>query len=479
MSTPGFSSILKLTELDDFIAPSQECIKPAQPLKPTPQPSAAKVRIELEDVSIGGVVPQVPQKVEINLTDCLACSGCITSAESILISQQSPEELVRILEKNKNSKAKVDNNFLAIVTLGTQAVISLARKYLVPPQEMAERLAGFFKDLGADKVITITLAEDLCLIESGKEFVEKLENINRDPTSLPIISGVCPGWVCYAEKLHPYAIKNISRVKSPQQIMGSLLKLVYGPRVNHSPDEIYHVSLMSCFDRKLEASRKDFILEEYRSKEVDSVITPLEIENLLESIGKHLLDYEPANLDNPFEFGNGSLGIGASIMSHLGSGSGGFAEYIFRIMSAKHGIQADVTWIVGRNPDISEAVIPTPTGDLKFSVATGFRNIQTIVRKLKTKMRANLPHYIEIMACPTGCLNGGAQLRSQDSEQGGRELSCDLEKMYHELPAEILQDNPFVEQIYNLLGNPDGKLYNDVLYTDFHAIEKSNLGIKW
>ncbi|CAG7828809.1 unnamed protein product, partial [Allacma fusca] len=109
---------------------------------PTPQPSAAKVRIELEDVSIGGVVPQVPQKVEINLTDCLACSGCITSAESILISQQSPEELVRILEKNKNSKqAKVDNNFLAIVTLGTQAVISLARKYLVPPQEMAERLA--------------------------------------------------------------------------------------------------------------------------------------------------------------------------------------------------------------------------------------------------------------------------------------------------------------------------------------------------
>lgn len=129
--------------------------------------------------------------------------------------------------------------------------------------------------------------------------------------------------------------------------MGSLLKLVHGPRVNRSPDSIYHITLMPCFDRKLEASRKDFLIEEYRSKEVDSVITPLELENLLESTGKNLLEFEPVPLDNLFNFCDEP--IETSIMSHLGSGSGGFAEFVLRAAAKKYGSQSpDFQWIVGR-----------------------------------------------------------------------------------------------------------------------------------
>jgi len=97
---------------------------------------------------------------------------------------------------------------------------------------------------------------------------------------------MCPGWVCYAEKVQAHSLPKISKVKSPQQIMGSLIKSVYGKRANFTPDQIYHVSLMACFDRKLEASRKEFSISEFKAKEVDVVITAIEIEQILAQLEK-------------------------------------------------------------------------------------------------------------------------------------------------------------------------------------------------
>lgn len=160
------------------------------------------------------------------------------------------------------------------------------------------------------------------------------------------------GWICYSEKLHQHALPKISKVKSPQQIMGSLVKLIYGKSKNGiAPDQIYHITLMSCFDRKLEASRTDFFLEEYRTKEVDVVITPIEIEQIFSTHNKTLQDYPRVPLVDLFSVEQlGSPVCGYQLMSHYGSGSGGYAEYIMRNLAKSMGkeVGSEIEWKVGR-----------------------------------------------------------------------------------------------------------------------------------
>lgn len=159
------------------------------------------------------------------------------------------------------------------------------------------------------------------------------------------------GWVCYAEKLHSNSLPYISQVKSAQQIFGALVKLVYSKWNNYSPDQIYHVSVMSCFDRKLEASREDFYYKEHDTKEVDSVITPVEIEQMLDTFNKTLTDFQVVKLQNLFPKPNeGSNNSTLLMMSHFGSGSGGYAEFVLRSLGKnllKNEIN-QVEWVQGR-----------------------------------------------------------------------------------------------------------------------------------
>jgi len=132
-----------------------------------------------------------------------------------------------------------------------------------------------------------------------------------------------------------------------------------------------------------------------------------------------------------------------------------------------------------RNPDLLEAKLVDETGKqlLKFCIATGFRNIQTLVRKLKLK-NSTLPHYIEIMACPTGCLNGGAQTRSTENapSSNSRDLSVQLESIYHDLPQ--VKDMNNSRLLFEQL-KQDSVLFEKIMFTDYHAVEKLALGIKW
>lgn len=133
--------------------------------------------------------------------------------------------------------------------------------------------------------------------------------------------------------------------------MGSLVKLVYGRTRNIPPDQIYHISLMPCFDRKLEASRTDYFLEEYRAKEVDVVITPIEIEQMFATLNKSLQDFQRKPLVDLFSVQQlGTPVPDFQLMSHYGSGSGGYAEFVLRKMAESLGksIDESIEWKVGR-----------------------------------------------------------------------------------------------------------------------------------
>ncbi|KAI8115080.1 hypothetical protein FF38_10900 [Lucilia cuprina] len=475
-----FSGALQLTDLDDFITPSQECIKPVT-IEKTKTKTGAKISIQedgyYEETSAG---KQKLQKVEITLQDCLACSGCITSAEGVLITQQSQEEVFKVLQENKELKANestVEQARKIVFTVSQQPVISLAQRYGLTVEKAAEHLSGYLRQLGADYVLTTKVADDMALLECRNEFIERFRD--NDPSKpFPMLSSSCPGWVCYAEKTHgTFILPYIATTRSPQQIMGVLVKQMLAQKLNISSDKIYHVTIMPCYDKKLEASREDFYNEALNCRDVDCVITSIEIEQMLNE--DHLQSFPTYNFDWPWSETNEMAD--ANIWAHESSTSGGYSEHIFKY-AAKELFEQDLITVEYknlRNPDFREASLEIDGKCvLKFAIANGFRNIQNLVQKLK---RGKVQyHFVEVMACPSGCINGGAQIRPPNG-QHVRDLTVQLEQLYRQLP----QSNPHnacTKSIYNnFFDGPHTDKAKMLLHTNYHAVEKMNtaLNIKW
>lgn len=480
-----FSGALQLTNLDDFITPSQECIKPVE-IKKGKTKTGSRIKIQHEGADeLEALNPPKLQKVEITLGDCLACSGCITSAEGVLITQQSQEEVLKVLNENNANKAagNVDEIKTIVFTVSQQSMLSLAYKYAgIDIEELAQRLTGYFKRLGADLVLNTKIADDLSLIESRNEFLERyktsIENIAAKSNTLPMLSSTCPGWVCYAEKTHGNLIlPNISTTRSAQQIMGMLVKQYLARQLMVSADRIYHVTVMPCYDKKLEASREDFFSEANNSRDVDCVITSIEIEQMLTGQNINLLEENLTSMDWPWK----TEAPTHSVYGHEYSGSGGYAEHIFKFAAKELFGETvnEVNFKSLRNPDFKEVTLEYDGKPvLCFAIANGFRNIQNLVQKLKRGKSSY--HFVEVMACPSGCLNGGAQIRPGGGDSV-REMNAQLTEFYQKLPQSTVENSDTNHIYKEFLDGIDSDKSKTLLHTTYHAVEKMNtaLNIKW
>jgi len=478
-----FSGVLQLTDLDDFITPSQDCIKPVEVKKKVTTSKGAKIKIEADgsyfEETEGG--PKKLEKAAITLADCLACSGCITSAETVLIEQQSAEQLYRIFQQKLDAlKEKSSDTPFIVCSLGLQPLISLSQKYNLSVQDTAEKLAGFLVELGADFVLDMKLAEDWSILEQQNEFLERYRarKVGAKSGTHTVLSSVCPGWVCYAEKTHgSWLLPHISKVKSAQQLMGSIVKQFLPLRLGIDPSRLYHITVMPCFDKKLEASREDFMDQISNTKDVDCVITTLEIEEMLQKEKAEFSKLVNRKLDSVCEGFNTQI-----IKATDGSGSGGFSDQLFRFMAKNEfGQQLDhLSYKTLRNLDFKEVVLEGEGQTLlKFAIANGFRNIQNLVQKLKRK-RCDYD-FVEILACPSGCLNGGAQLRPEQ-DGSSKDLITSLEEKHHNLTKCLPEDNMELKQLlsqWSLDTNTDQR--QSLVMTEYHEVEKmtNGLAIKW
>jgi iron only hydrogenase large subunit-like protein len=383
---------------------------------------------------------------------------------------------------SENNLAKQNNELdkikTIVVTISQQPLISIAKKYNLEPEIAARHLAGYFKTLGVDLVLDTKLADDLALLESREEFVKRF--MDQKTFKLPMLASSCPGFVCYAEKTHGnFILPYISTTRSPQQIMGVLVKQHLSKKLNIDADKIYHITIMPCYDKKLEASREDFFNDALQSRDVDCVITSIEIEQMLTNESKKLNEFEINQFDWPWTINQPKN----FFWSHESSGSGGYSDYIFK-HAAKVLFNEDVDNLEYknlRNPDFREVNLEKDGKVvLKFAIANGFRNIQNLVQKLKRSKSTY--HYVEVMACPSGCINGGAQIRPETNQPSvARELTRDLEQMYRSLPKSQ-PDNDDVKVIYEeFLGGIDSDKSHELLHTSYHEVEKMStaLNIKW
>ncbi|KAF3918484.1 hypothetical protein ABW21_db0204577 [Orbilia brochopaga] len=484
------SAILSADDLNDFISPGVACIKPVETL-PAAAPSNP-YEVTTED-HIAATEAKL-QAAQISLTDCLACSGCVTSAEAVLVSLQSHQEVLSVLDSESdplvhNAADPTPNprrdpsprRRVFVASISPQTRASLAAALGRPAREIGHMIDRLLLQAistngrqGFDYVVDTNPLLSVCLHLAAAELEASLapSKAGADVTpKLPVLSSECPGFVCYLEKTHPAVLPHLSRLKSPQALLGTLLKSLL-PRYLGSNIDVYHVAVMPCFDKKLEASRAELTDAAWRQdgsgeavRDVDCVITTRELLQLAAArdVDFSTLSPEPfaGNQLPPIpclqELFHSSLDPTAE-KQHLQKGtSGGYLASIMQAMQAKH-LGSAIIEKRGRNADVVEFILLDADGKteiLKMAKFYGFRNIQNLVRKLKPAKARMLPNaakrilarpgrtpasragtvvsgseycYAEVMACPGGCTNGGGQLKPDDPfivEPVAREIADD------------------------------------------------------
>ncbi|XP_072974252.1 protein NAR1 isoform X1 [Typha angustifolia] len=505
-----FSPALRLADLNDFIAPSQDCIVSLNATK------SKHVKAESKAKEKPTSQQSQAESVKISLKDCLACSGCITSAETVMLEKQGLDEFL----------SHVNSEKAVIISVSPQSRASLAAHFGLSPSQVFRKLTTFFKSLGVKAVYDTSCSRDLSLIESCNEFISRyklhqLPGSKECGSSLPMLSSACPGWICYAEKtLGSYILPYISSVKSPQQAIGSAVKHHIIQKLGLMAGNVYHVTIMPCYDKKLEAVRDDFVFSldhgeigddnlSMRIAEVDSVLTSGEVLDLIQAKSIDFKALEEAPLDR--------LLTNVNEEGHLygvSGGSGGYAETVFRHAAKTlfgRDIEGPVDFKIIRNSDFREVTLEVCISSssvllktfcpftnyskitikvisfkysnlsymqvegkqvLKFALCYGFRNLQNVVRKIKIGKCDY--HFLEVMACPSGCLNGGGQIKPKMG-QSAKDVIQSLENVYMQdvLIANPF-DNPIVKGLYDeWLGEPGSEKAVRYLHTEYHPVVKS------
>jgi iron only hydrogenase large subunit-like protein len=420
--------------------------------------------------------------------DKLTCvsSGCITSAESILISQQSTAEVTSTIEREMALPPQSRARFVA--SLSPQSRASIAAYCNISMQSAYLKLHTFFTQvLPFEAVFDTNLGREISLVEGVREFQSRWTAKQTGAVSppLPVICASCPGWVCYAEKTHHGILPYLSTTRSPQQIMGTMIKRKFSREWGVSASKIWHLSVMPCFDKKLEASRDDFT-DGDGVRDVDCVITTAELIKMIESYGMTVPELPESTTLSSIE---------TRMTSHAGSSSGGYLFYLMTV-SAKSlfGLDVDIANARGvqiktvRSGDMVEYTL-TENGQTKLRMAQcyGFRNIQNLVRKLegkKTKVvkKKNNSHdggadqwdYVEVMACPSGCINGGGQIPTANNGERTftpREWVHTVEQVYQSQSVEWPSEERVAEIYKEWFGEEPESCRKRFVETEYHGVD--------
>lgn len=456
--------MLKRDQLNDFIVPGEVCIKPQ--ISYHKKGSIENVNgqsIAYED----HLVPEKgPMKVaELTLNDCLACSGCITSTETLMLEQHSVGQLHDILTNSDKTRD-------VVISIAPQVLVSFALKYHMEIGVIFQKLCVFLKLKGASEVVDLFLMNDLSLELSYREFSKAIveKNEGRLDPSCPFISSHCPGWICYAEKrVSPHILPLINRVKSGQQLMGMLLKK------GQDKQRVFHVAIMMCYDKKLEATRDQHVTAT-GLKEVDTVITANELETWIlkefptffdddnlpvDDLRKVLADSTLSGFDENF---NGFLSFDAQ-------GNSGYFEYTlerYRIDLLERFQNVSIEELHGKSKSFTDFVLVDASSNIlaRFRKAYGFKNIQNALRKLPDPQRPSFAasrepvDFLDMLACPSGCRNGPGLLHARAVGTHKSELEVPLLNDHLCKSASYLstQHNDF--QVLSLSSHPNQYLQN-------------------
>lgn len=388
---------------------------------------------------------------------CINCGQCIVNCPVGALKEVENIDLVW--------EALDDPNKYVIVQTAPAVRATLGEEFGLPiGTRVTGKMVAALRRLGFTKVFDTDFAADLTIMEEGFELLNRLENNGV----LPMITSCSPGWIKYCEHFYPEFLDNLSTCKSPHEMLGAVLKTYYAEEHNIDPKDIFVVSVMPCTAKKFEAQREELKTTGYA--DVDVVLTTRELAKMIKQAG---IDFN--NL--PCEDFDEVLGesTGASVIFGV---TGGVMEAALRtvaeVVTEKTLEKIEFEDVRGLE-GIKEAIIPL--GDIEVKVAIA--NSTACASKLleKVKRGEGEYHFIEIMGCPSGCINGGGQPFVSDFVRMTEDyLQKRANALYEEDEAKVIRkshENPMIKKIYDdYFGEPNSHKAHSILHTHYQERPK-------
>lgn len=397
-----------------------------------------------------------PFGMSLSDTPCVNCGQCINVCPVNALHEKS--DIDRVWE------AIYDPGKHVIAQTAPAVRAALGEAFEMPVGTLVTgKMVTALKMLGFDKVFDTDTGADLTIMEEGTELIDRI----RSGGKLPLITSCSPGWIKFCEHNYPDMLDNLSTCKSPHQMFGAILKTYYAKKNNIDPADIVVVSVMPCTAKKYEAARPELKTE--GMPDVDIVLTTRELSKMIYDIGIEFPELGDSDFDSPF--GNAS---GAGVI--FGS-TGGVMEAALRtvsdLLTDRSADNIEYEEVRGLE-DIKVAAIQIGDLKLRAAVAHGLGN----ARKLMEAIRAGEQfHFVEIMACPGGCVNGGGQpLQRSDFRNWTDYRVLRTKGLYREDRSSYIRkshNNPSVKKIYKeFLGAAGGSKAHELLHT--HYIPRDN-----
>jgi NADH-quinone oxidoreductase subunit G/NADP-reducing hydrogenase subunit HndD len=384
----------------------------------------------------------------LNVSSCVNCGQCILVCPTGALTEHSYlNEVIAAL--NDPTKTVVAQHAPAVS-------VSLAEECGMPPgKDVDGKMVAALRRVGFDRVFDTSFTADLTIMEEGSELVHRIQTGGR----LPMLTSCSPGWIKFIEEFYPDFIPNTSSCKSPQQMMGALIKSFWSDREKLDPANVVSVSIMPCTAKKFECARDE--MAPNFIPDVDYVLTTRELGELFRMFGINLESMAPDGADTPF-------GERTSAGKIFGA-SGGVMEAAVRsahfLLTGQEMGDLKIQALRGMK---GCKELHAKIGDLEVgaAVVSGLGN----ARKLLDQIRAGRKdlHFIEVMTCPGGCINGGGQpLRANLESVQARMQS--LYQIDRDAPVRVSHQNKYVQRLYSeFLGKPLGEKSHRLLHTHYH-----------
>lgn len=361
-------------------------------------------------------------------TDCVNCGQCAAVCPTGAITIKNDQSEVW--------KALYDPNKRVVVQIAPAVRVAIGEEFgFEPGENTLGKTVAALRRLGFDYVFDTSVGADLTIMEEAAELVEKLESGDR---SMPLFTSCCPGWVRYAETKHPELMPYISTCKSPMQMLGAVLKTYYAPLDKKEHKETVSVAIMPCTAKKYEVSREEF--KKHNVPYVDYVLTTLELISMIKEIGILFDRIEGESTDMPFALHSGA--------GEIFGVTGGVTEAAVRRVVADKSPKAlkDIEFMGFRGMDgVKICEVDEGGLNLRIAVVSGLANAEALIRKIESGEEHF--DFVEVMACPGGCVAGAGQPFARRKEK--RMRGEGLYKLDKSSQLKRSEENPLVMDLYD------------------------------
>lgn len=382
---------------------------------------------------------------------CVYCGQCIVSCPVGALYEKSAIPQVQ---------AAIDNPEKHVVVQTAPAVrAALGEEFGLPiGTPVTGKMVAALRRLGFDKVFDTDTGADLTIMEEGTEFIERFTK----GENLPLITSCSPGWVKFCEHYYPEFLDNLSTSKSPMEMFAAIIKSYYAEKEGIDKDKIFSVAIMPCTSKKFEASRPEHSTS--GGLDVDASMTTRELARMIKQAGINFAELPDEEFDQPFGMATGA-GV---IFGTTGGVMEAAIRTVYEILEGKPLDNLNIEAVRGLE-GVKEATLKIAGKDVRVAIAHGTKNARAILEKVKAGEHYD---FIEIMACPGGCIHGGGQpIVDATTKSKVNVKALRAKALYSEDEVATLRkshENPYIKKLYDeYLEKPGSHKAHELLHTHY------------